>query len=146
MGDMTREQFFEIIKKKRDVSISECCYSTKRYLKWYDKHFCKIFFVSWNWSAFVFGAMWIFYRNVLWFSLPVLFYICLEAIFYMHTNFIHLLFIIISFAFGLFGNALYFYTLKRIYDFDAKLQGPRKRYILLGLFFLLLSIQLVMII
>lgn len=146
MVNMTREQFFEIIKKKRDVSISQCCYSTKRYLKWYDKHFYKRFFVSWNWSAFVFSSLWVFYRNILWFSLPVLFFTLLNAIFCMHTIFMHFLFITISFAFGLFGNALYFYTIKKVYGCDAKLQGPRKRLALLGIFFFLLSIHLVMII
>ena len=58
---ITREQFFEFIKKNGDTA-DQVCRSTKHYLDYFDKYKATGKKDGWNWSAIF--PMWLFYRKM----------------------------------------------------------------------------------
>jgi hypothetical protein len=65
---ITREEFFDYVKRSQSEIMNDTqTYSqpTRHYLKRFDKHGHKRFFLSWNWAGFFFTFMWMAYRKLL---------------------------------------------------------------------------------
>ena len=77
---ITLNQFFDFVKASNSEHFADMLtwtYSTKKYMTVFNKHGHKAFFLSWNWSAFLFNFYWLLYRKL---YRPIIFSILLSVI------------------------------------------------------------------
>lgn len=63
MLNITREQFFEFVKKKKDTG-DNLTSATQHYLEYFDKYQSTGKKTNWNWPSFCFGFLWMIYRRM----------------------------------------------------------------------------------
>ncbi len=120
----TKQDYFRIIHKYTE-SEEKISSSTQYYLKIFEKFGNKYFFIQWNWAAFFFGPYWMLYRRVYGLGIALLAFINImmhlyefkEVVFPESGRYYHGLFFVFGIMwvcyFGLFGNAIYFRSLRK---------------------------------
>lgn len=156
--NISREQFLEFIKKKkeRDLPEEKLSKATKYYLKIFDLKGNKKFFRAWNWDACAFQGAWMMYRRMYLYSFLSMFLFIftvmilvtlgltiknvVASIIFLALSV--LLFLSTFIIFGMYGTSLYIYfAQKKIEKGKTHLSPKIWPVILLNLFFMFIGVD-----
>lgn len=120
------KDIFDLVHSEGETvehKVSQTIYYEQKYAKFKDKSI----FISWNWAAFFFGTVWLWYRKMYAYFFASASFLCviellikyrlaseyskLEGFVYRFAGF----FIFNILIFGIFGNAMYFRFLRTKY-------------------------------
>ena len=100
MINITREQFFDFIKTEKDID-GHISKATQHYLDYFDKSQSTGKKGGWNWSAGFFFTIWLFYRKMYAYAIPLLCFNLIFTIFSAQEGFIKSYFLIIKNVFSI---------------------------------------------
>lgn len=69
--NISRDQFLEFVKNKKTSVDSD--HKAEWYAKKFDLKEDKKILYSWNWAAFLFGSLWVFYRRMYFYGMLLVF-------------------------------------------------------------------------
>ncbi len=147
----TKQDYFRLIHSLvHSYEEDEVTYTDRYYLKIFDQFGNKNFFIKWNWAAFLFGPYWLGYRRM--YGLAIAFFVLFAIPFQiddisiltkgsMSYYFVVLIHWMFEFLFlGLFGNAIYFMSLRKRIERKESAGGTNGWFIFVPLIALILAL------
>lgn len=133
---MTRDQFFEFIKKRQNAKELSCS-TTQYYLRYFDSYAQTGRITQWNWAS-AFAPYWLAYRGMILYQIFLCFFTmilyqlltCLCINDDWHKMYSLLLFVLGVLFFGAFGNYIYLQYANRKVQQGVLRRPPRVVYIL----------------